>query len=57
MPRFQKKPVAITAVQFNGSSSHANQIAEWMNGSEEPKDGGVHTRDIVDLNIETMQCK
>ncbi len=56
MPKFTKKPVTITAVKFNGSSSHANQIESWVKGkTEEPKDGGIHTRDIVFLEIETLE--
>ncbi len=56
MPKFTKKPVTITAVQFNGSSTHANEIARWIDGqTDEPKAGGVHTRDIVPLRIRTME--
>ncbi len=56
MPKFRKKPVIINAIQFNGSSTHANQIKSWMNGqSEEPCCDGVHTRDVIYLPIETPE--
>ncbi len=55
MPKFTKKPVQITAVKFNGSSTHAGQIAKWMDGGEEPLEEGIHTRDIRPLHIETLE--
>ena len=55
MPKFIKKPVAVHAVQFNGSSTHANQIREWMAGGIEPPEKGIHTRDICQLTIPTLE--
>ncbi|AMO55552.1 hypothetical protein GZ77_09600 [Endozoicomonas montiporae] len=47
--------MTITAVQFNGSSTHAGQIENWMNGGEEPPEDSIHTRDIGFLHIETLE--
>ena len=55
MPKFTKKPVTISAVQFNGSSTHAGQIESWMKGGEEPLENGIHTRDIRPMYIETSE--
>lgn len=53
--KYVKKPVVIEAVQFNGSSTHKAQIEDWMGGGKCPEEGGIHTRDIVDLPIETEE--
>ena len=53
MPKFTKKPVTVTAVRFNGSTTHANQIENWVNGGEEPKKDGIHTRDIRPIILKT----
>ena len=51
--KYRKKPVVIEAVKFNGASSHAAQIKVWMEGGEIPSDKGLHTRDIVNMEIKT----
>lgn len=55
--KYRKKPVEIEAVQFNGASSHATQIHCWMAGKRNCPDtkGTIHTRDIVTIDIETLE--
>ena len=55
MPKFTKKPITISAVQFNGSSTHASRIENWMKGGEEPPGKGIHTKDICSMYIETLE--
>mgnify|MGYP000507122916 CR=1 FL=1 len=55
MPKFKKKSEIVTAIQFNGSSTHANQIKHWIeHGAPEPSGDGIHTRDLKTIEIETM---
>jgi hypothetical protein len=53
--KYIKKPVAVEAVQFNGASTHAAHILRWVTGGEAPKEGLIHTRDIVNFEICTLE--
>ena len=53
---FRKKPVVIEAFQFDGSSTGASKIKQWMKTGEIPQLGGISTRDLgAELNIDTME--
>lgn len=52
--QYRKKPVVVEAVLFNGSSSQANILKQWMAGQEYVHHP-VMTRDLVDLEIETLE--
>lgn len=44
---YQTKPSTVKAIQFNGSTTHANQIIDWMDDGCEPKENSIHTRNII----------
>jgi len=53
--KFIKKPIEVEAFQFNGSSTHADELKKWMSGEATPVPHGIHTRDIVDLKIDKLE--
>ncbi len=53
--KYRRKAVVLEAAKFNGSSSSKAQIENWMAGGECPKENGIHTRDICQLTIETLE--
>ena len=52
---FRKKPVVIEAYQHSGSSTSKHALHCWMTDGKPPPDGGIHTRDIVSFQIETLE--
>lgn len=51
---YRKKPVEVEAHKFEGSSTSAGQIRKWMETGVW-KDSEIHTRDIKNLEIETLE--
>lgn len=45
----------VEAVRFNGSSSQAFEIEQWMNGGPPPTNG-IHTCDITSIQIEKPEA-
>ena len=43
MPKFTRKTFAISAVQYNGLKSHADEIRRWVHGGNEPQDYDIKT--------------
>jgi len=54
MAQYVKKPVIIEAHQFQGSTTSANQIKNWIETGKW-RDAEIHTRDIRTLEIPTLE--
>ncbi|MEE8208960.1 MAG: hypothetical protein V3T88_08435 [Nitrosomonadaceae bacterium] len=56
MSKYTKLPVEIEAIQFNGSSTHAMEIKQWIDSNIKPYEGeSFHTADIANLTIPTLE--
>lgn len=54
MGKYRKKPVVVEAHIFTGSTTSAGQIKKWIETGVYA-DAGIHTRDIRDLEIPTLE--
>lgn len=54
MPKFRKKPVVIEAIQFDGSTTSAVALEDWMRGRIYIQPS-INTRDLRDLEIRTLE--
>lgn len=53
--KYKKKPVVIDAVQFLGCSTSSHQVDRWMKTGVDPEPNTIHTRDIIHMDIETLE--
>lgn len=53
--KYKKKPVVIDAFRFTGSSTSAAIVEAWIKEGREPFDCAIHTCDIRELKIQTLE--
>lgn len=55
--QYRKQPVQIEAVRYQGSSTHAGLIQQWMagTGGGSLSEAAVLTRDIRPMEIDTLE--
>ena len=53
--KYRKKPVVIEAVKFNGSTSHAIEFHEWIDGGSIPNDSFMHPLFFSSFTIPTLE--